>query len=193
MTVRSSMASLIFKLRAMTETEKSVETLQGEDLWTDERLQVFLDQVRTSYYSLDLIPVPLYVDGTRETTIYQIPLSNTGWFEPAGDDSPLVVVDILGNEAPTHTIDLDTGTITFSADTSGRSYYLRGSWYNLKKAAAEIWLEKAAQRAQLIEWKAGQHSLKEDDEFKHCMTMYKMYAGGVQVIRLRRAGYADSV
>ena len=193
MAVRSSMADLIFRLRAMTETEEGTETLDQVDLWTDERVLSFLERERTDYYDLPLVITPLYVDGSRETRLYSIPLKRTENIEPAGEESIFKVVDSLGNAASDYTVSLDTGVITFTSDTNSKLYYVRCSWYNLRKAASEIWLEKASQRARLIEWKAGQHSLKEDDEYKHCLEMYKIYAGGIQATRLRKVGYANSV
>lgn len=193
MAVRTSMTSLIFRLRTMTETEQGTETLQDEDLWTDARLQEFLDSNRTDHVNIQLVPVPYYVDGTWTTIRYEIPIGNSQNIEPSGSDSLFAVVDSIGNAAPSHTVYLDAGYIIFDSTTSGLAYFLRASWYDIRHAAAEIWKQKAAQRASLIEWKAGQHSLKEDQEYKHCIEMYRLYASGIRAVRLRKEGYANSV
>lgn len=190
MAARTGMTEILSRLRIMTETVASVETVGTADPWTDDALQAILDRKRVDIFDEPLVAVPLYTSGTREYLRYEFP----SWLKSAtlerdGTSGAFSVVDNLGNAAPTYTIYWDAGYIEFAADTAGTSYYLRARVFDLRGCAAEVWNQKAGLRAKLIQWKAGDHTLYEDQEYDHCIQMAKHYGGGLVLNRVRRAGY----
>ena len=185
---RATMADLIQELRALTDTAENQVVIGGTSYWTDDQLQDILDRHKSFVVDVALVPAPGYVSGTRVTTDYYIPVDIQSRYM----ETDLTVVDSLGNTPEIgYTADLPGQRIVFDSDTDGTAYYLRGTVYGMRACAAEVWQQKAAQRAALINWKAGGQTLNEDQEYQHCVEMYKLYGGFValKTARLTKVGY----
>lgn len=183
--MRDSMAPLIAELRVLTDTVDTSDNAQIDfGVWSDDYLQSVMDiNARTELVDVALIPVR---DIEGSYTRYTIPVARNTWVEDGA-----VVVDGLGDAAIGYTLDLNTRTVTFEEDTAGKSYYIRGTAFNLYEAAAEVWFRKAGLRASMISVKAGDHTLREDQEYAHCMERYRFFRGArVTHIRLRKNEYA---
>lgn len=191
MAARSGMVSLIDDLRSMTSTAPDEVTINGVAYWSDEQLQARLDSTRVEYIDIPLAKLPLRVAGETTFTRYYIPQMVNDKLETAETTGAFTVVDIQGYSAPSYTYDASSKLILFAADTGGIEYYLRARGYDLDYTASQIWFEKAGHRVSLIEWKAGAHSMKEDDEYNHCIEMANRYSrkNGLQFTRLTGVGY----
>lgn len=185
---RASMADFIAKLRLMTEAETASEDVDGEAYWTDEQLEEILDENGVDLLDIQLNPKPLMVSGSLEWTRYYIPAHISKFLEGGAE---LSVVDSRGIAAPSYTLHRERRLIEFDADTGGLSYYLRGRAYDLNSAAAEVWLRKASLRSKLVDFRTGAMNIKEDQEWQHCMDMYRQYStqAGFKVVSIKRTGY----
>lgn len=195
MAARSGMASLILELRGFTDTKEQDVEVNGVAYWTDEQLQNVLDLYRKDVLDAELVSVPLMVNGVTEWTRYYIPLAIGHYLETDATPGAFSIVDVVGAAAPSHTVDIRAMTVVFNANTNGLEYFLRGRTYDVRAAAAHVWFMKAGHRAELIEWKAGGHTLSEDQEYQHCLEMYRLYSSfrGIGVTRLVRRGYSAQV
>jgi hypothetical protein len=186
------MALIIAQLRTMTDAEESEVTVNDVAYWTDVQLQEILDHSSTDVLDVDLTSVPFRESGTITYKRYYIPDTvPSQWLER---DAALEVVDVLGNliSSSNYTYYPGRRLIEFTADTGGTSYRLRGLMFNMNAAASEVWKQKAAHRAELVEWKAGPHAVREDDMYQHCLQMAQFYstkASGMSLTRLRRVDY----
>ncbi len=189
MAARLGMVELIALLRQLTDAESQTEQVNGAYLFDDDHLQEILDQHRYDFFDVLLTPVPLMESGSRVTKRYNWPRYITH-VERDATAGAFSVVDAAGNAASGYTVYYDAKYIEFDADTTGRTYYLRCRQYNVNRAAAEIWLLKANLRASLIRWKAGDNTLYEDQEYRHCMEQYRFFRSrGVGSVPLRRVDY----
>lgn len=185
---RTGMASLILELRGLTDAEAGQTIVDGIPYWSDDQLQDILDNNSSAIDDVLLVRVPVKVNGTLVYTRYDFPTAISRWIDTEFD-----VVDIQGVVVSTddYTYNAAYRRIEFDVDTGGISYYLRGREFNMSASAGEVWLKKAGHRAALVEWKAGAQSIKEDQEWQHCMKMYQQVSsqGGIKNVRLRRVDY----
>lgn len=207
---RSTMTELISQLRVMTEASASTETVNGVLYWTDDQLQSILDRHSTYWNRLALVPLRAVAAGNvAQYRIYPFPLEVGQWIERDGNTLALSIQDSNGNIILVGagdddiSIDYDKRQVVFNSDTSGQIYYMTATSYNLYAAAAEVWQTKASLRTSLIDWRSDNHSLKEDQEYQHCMEQYTLYSGkaanGFQATRFVRVdeaydyGYFNSI
>lgn len=183
MAVRGGMVDLLSQLRRMTATEVESDTLNGTLLWTDEVLQETLDKYRTVRRYVPLIPAPTYEPISAVAYYdYYIPPDFGKWIET--DDTPqaFIITDAKGipytrgSLDQQYQVDLAEGKISFNTNRGGETFYITARTYDLNKAAAEIWLTKASLRASLIQWKTDNHTLREDQEYQHCLEQYRFYS-----------------
>lgn len=190
MAARPGMTTIILELRSLTDAAEEQTVIGDVSYWTDDQLQDILDKYRQDVLDTSLTPYSAYDAGVWATKRYYIPDSvNARYVE--NDTSVLSVVDSLGNPAPAYTFDVAGRQFNFTDDTQGTAYFMRARLYDIRLAAAYVWLQKAAHRVALIDWKAGGQTLSEDQEYQHCMEMYKLFSGykGIQATRLTKVGY----
>lgn len=192
---RLGMATLIAELRGMTDTAADQYSVGGQSYWSDDHLQAKLDQTQKIVWDVSLLKTQHYENGVAKYTRYYIPIEVGTWLEGSETTGAFEVVNSLGNTAPVYTATPEVGLIVFNADTGGTEYFLRARSYDLRAAAAQIWLDKAGHSTKLIEWKAGGHTLKENLEHDHCMKMYEVYSyyQGLGTTQLRKSGYSWQV
>jgi hypothetical protein len=179
----------------MTDTSETEVQINGVQYWTDDQLQDILDQHRDEVIDEALLPVGYMEAGSKVYKKYFIPHTVGKYVETVDSGADVFsIVDTLGVAAPTYTVDFNAQLVTFAATTDGHSYFLRCRRYDVRASAAQVWLDKAAHRYQLIKWKAGAHTLDEDIEYQHCLQMHQKYGAfsGVGVTRLRRIDYGSS-
>lgn len=183
--MRDSMALIVAELRVMTDTvDLTDDAAIDYGVWTDDYLQSVLD-VSASRQLVDVELRPIS-DVEGNYTLYETPLGRNVWVEDGA-----VLVDSQGVQPAGYTIDYQTKLVTFLSDTDGETFYIRGASYDLYEAAAEVWFKKAGLRASMISVKVGDHTLREDQEYIHCMDRYKFYKGArLSHVRLSKAGYA---
>lgn len=184
--MRETMATLVAELRVLTDTVDTTDDAQIDfGVWSDDYLQAILEiNARQDLRDLPLIPERT-VDGDYLT--YRVPVGRSTWIEDGA-----VIVDGSGVEADC-TLDLTTRLVAFPISTGGAAYYIRGTAYDLYEAAAEVWFRKAGLRSSMISVKAGDHTLREDQEYAHCMERYRFFRGArITHIRLRKNEYAPN-
>ncbi|MBE7512563.1 MAG: hypothetical protein HS103_07090 [Anaerolineales bacterium] len=163
---RSGMATVIAQLRLLTNTTPTDVTLAGVPYWTDDQLQAELDRMATVHSRLGLIAVT-----PPPVTVYRIPLSDP--LEEAGTDSGFAVRDRRGavvNPA-LYAVNYAARRITFLSETGGARYVLDCRVYNLHRAAAAVWAQKAALAAAKLDWEAEGRGVRAAQEHAHCLRM----------------------
>lgn len=196
MAVRVGMTDLILELRGMTQTVDDPNDVGNN--WSDENLQTELDYHVKEAIRVPLRPIPK-VNPTNTLTYFDYVWSTSmgRWIERpiTGDinDRFLVqetngIVRYFGASENFYLIDWAIPKIYFNADTSGIGLVLSCRVYDLNKAAANIWLQKAGRRSDLFNWKTDNHTMNEGDTYKTCMDQYQYYSnlGGWTFTRLIR-------
>lgn len=173
---RTSMSSLITRLRGMTNAGTADYTIAGSAYWTDDQLQEVLDQHRRDLNRVVLDPEPEYAGGTAYYYDYYAPVGNLEAYN-ATDANVFQVEDMDGDAAGTadYTADYLRGVIRFDADQGGTSYYLRGRTYNVNAAAADVWRRKAAHVADRFDIATDNHRLSRSQMIQQYLAMAQNY------------------
>lgn len=172
MSARSGMTTLIRRLRGMTSAGTADATIGTVVWWSDDHLQEVLD-----LYRQELVDTPLTPRGeydTWGTLRYYDYTTRYGDLEEAASGSVYWTVNTAEGTAwgtASYTVDYAVGLIRFSADTAGSAYYLRARSYNLNRAAADVWRQKAANAAAFYSFSTDSQSFSRSQWFDHCMTM----------------------
>lgn len=179
------MASVITKVRALCYAGTADYTVYGVNYWSDDQVQAVLDRYRAAYKRLQLTPMEDYIDGAYSYTEYPLPaeLENV-----EGTASGWALRTVDGGTVPSYTANLDAGVITFDASTGGTAYYLDCRNYDINRAAAEIWRQKAAHTAEWFDVKTDNHDLKRSQAAAHCLKMaaeFERRAGPISVQMVR--------
>lgn len=182
MTARLGMATLIARLRSMTDADEDEFTLAGEVYWTDEHLQAELDKERQDVFQEAIAPVPSYAtDNAVQYQDYYWTLPNveeadsgaTGWLLQDGNSNTVDSADYTVNYQARH--------IRFVATTDGSAYYLTYRAFDLNRAAAEVWTQKAANVASRFDVKTDNHQLSRSQlrtSFLNMAKEFRRKAGG---------------
>jgi hypothetical protein len=195
MAARLGMLSLIASVRGKAAARSDETTIDAVTYWTDDQLQAILDQFSYDVTDVALRVKPYMVDGVTVYREYYIPNTVPAYLEGAETDDAFLVVDSRGFAAPAYTYDGNLRKITLAVSGTGTEYYLRAKAFDLDRAVAEVWLQKAGHRADLITWKAGTYTLEEDTEYAQCMAKYHEYLGKGRggVVTMNRVDYANSI
>lgn len=197
MAVRPSMADIILQLRGLTDATLGETTVNGIDYWDDEQLQAILDYYRVDALDVPLLPASQLINGSVVYLRYYFPDDMMSTLE-----TDFILRDSNGTQVVSWSYAPGTRYVLFAANQLANTITLTGNSYNLRKAAARVWLTKASQRSQLIDWKAGGQTMSEDQEYQHCMLKFQEFAGaegigglipgipsGSRSVRLKREGY----
>lgn len=190
MTVRETLTSVLNELKSLCDLTNITEASADYGHFSDEELQTALDKWgREEIYDWLLVPVSRMTNGSHETVTYLFPTPGAYFWPEA-----YTVVDSTGTEASGYSVNYDTGVVTFLADTSGKTYYARGNGFWLDRVAAHVWKKKAGLRAKLIQFKAGDHTLYEQQEYEHCLAMAFQFGGKrVKTTRRQRTDYVSGL
>jgi hypothetical protein len=170
MPVRDGMDSLIERLRGLTVAGTADYTLGDVVYWTDEQLQDALDDQRR-----DVVREPLRVVGEMTSggsLVYHDYYWRSDDVEGAASGTEAwKVQDSTGATIGTanYTINPRAKHIRFTADTRGTAYVLSYRTYDLYRAAAEVWEEKAGHAHARFDLKTDNHDMKRSQIFTHCM------------------------
>jgi len=190
MSLRPTITSVLAELRVLCDLTNITEASADFGHFSDEELQTTLDKRgREEIRDWQLEPIRLRTGGVSATLTYSFP-SPGFYFWP----EVYTVVDNLGTEATGYTVDYATGLVTFETDQGGKAYFARGNGFWLDRTAAYIWRQKAGLRVSHIQFKAGDHTLYEQQEYDHCLAMAKMFGGNkVKFSLRRRVDYASGL
>ena len=168
MTVRTSMSDLIATLRGFTSA--------GTADFSDAQMQTILDRYKTDLNNVQIYPDPQYnSSGVVEYKVYTTPakfLESTD-----GGTARFLVTDGLGSALGTSlwSADYENGIVTFVSDQGGLNRCIMGHSFDVYAAAADIWSQKAAAYATLIDFSTDNHSVKRSHIIKACQDMADKY------------------
>jgi hypothetical protein len=190
MTARSGMSNLIARLRSMTDAgvgQYSLVQSGGAALyWTDEQLQDRLDAHRVDLNRWILHPAPEVITGDT----YDYYIGRGCLEEAASGESHWAVIDGHGNTADEedYSVDYIGGVIRFNTDQAARLYYLRARAYQMERAAAAVWREKAAHYASAYDLHADDQTFSRSQRHSQALeqaTYWERLAGG-RSVRIQR-------
>lgn len=175
MAVRTGMSDLIRQLRQMAQAENNEYELAGETYWDDTHLQDVLDMYREDIYEEPIYPIPQFLNGV---TVYQNYYWSNGNSERAESGSAVwSMMNTNGSAVGTaaYTVDYNAQRIRFGTPTNGEQYRLTYSYYDMNRAAAEVWRLKAANVANRFDIKTDNHDLKRNQLRQNYLDMAKFY------------------
>lgn len=182
MTVRTGMLDLILRLRAMTDAQPDEFTVAGESWWSNDHLQAVLDRYRTDQYYEAMEPTVTYDSALN--VLYQDYYFSRGDVEQLASGSAVWKLENTnGAVAGTadYSVNYSAQHIRFNASTNGGLYYLTYRSYDLNKAAADVWTQKAASVSGRFDISTDNHSLSRSQLIKHYTQMadyYRKRSGG---------------
>lgn len=182
MTARSGMNDLIDELRTLCAAGASDYTVGATTYWSDDQLQTILDRYRTDIKFYELAPIEEYASGAYVYKDYPIPYK---YIEQSVD-----VLDMQGDAYGTalYSVDYDRGMVSFVADTGGAAVYINAAVYDLYRAAADVWRQKAAHVASRYDVKTDNQTLTRSQLMKQALEMAQLYDGmaGPQTVQVYR-------
>lgn len=187
MSARAGMSNLITRLRAMTNAGTADYTLAGGTFWTDDQLQDTLDRRQWRHDREYLEGVPGYEGGIVTYTEYCFECGNVE--EAAGGSAVWRVETSDGTNVGTaqYSVNYNQRRITFNADQGGTPYYLTYYTYDLERAAADVWDDKAAHVTDSFDLRTDNHDLKRSQKY----AMYKAEAAKWRNRAKPRAGLLE--
>lgn len=196
-TARSGLTDLIIHLRAMANVGSNDYSVGGLQFWTDKQIQDALDRSRKDHYRQQLSPTQTYSGGTVVWKDYYIDAENIE--KTTGGTSIFYLEDSAGVQVGTalYTVDYARGHVSFGADTGGSSYFWYGRSYDLNRAAADVWRQKASHYAMQFNFSTDNHRIDRGKVYEQCLAMADYYeqrssSGAGQVVTIYRSdNYAE--
>lgn len=191
MATRDGMNDVIMRLRGMCAAAEDEYTVFDVTYWTDEQLQDALDAERVDVKREVLTSRPDY--GAGGTVTYRdyyfryadVEGTATGaeaWLVQDGEGNTVAGTAYVVNERARH--------IRFAADTGGTTNYrLSYRTYDLNRAAAAVWHEKAGHVASRFDLATDNHDMKRSQLYKHYSdraAFYRQQAGAGVAYKRRR-------
>lgn len=173
--LRPGMEAIVGQLRKYGQASQTDE-FNGETYWTDVQLQEIAD-TRSERLIVKLMPVAS--SGRTLFTLKDSPRHY--WFETdtygvlqISDDATLLVVPTASVYTPMR------AEVSFSEALSSRyEYAIEGYATNIYLALADLWEQKAAQRYDFVDFKAGNNKVNLSQEHQHCLAMMAHYRNRV--------------
>lgn len=193
-TARAGMVDLIADLRGMTDTGSNDYTIGGRPYWTDRQLEDVLDRCRVDHYRADLAPVLTY-EGAG-TIVYKNYYTGVNNIERTTDGTAIFRIEdatgaVIGTAS--YSMDYRVGHAVFGADTDGSVYLWTGRSYDLDRAAALVWRQKAAHYTTAFSFTTDNHRVDKGAIYKQCLQMaeyYEQRSSTPQVVTMYRSDAA---
>lgn len=173
--VRPGMQQIVAQLRKYGQASLTDE-FNGTTYWTDEQLQDIAD-TRSERLLVKLVPVE-----SSGRTLFQIKdQPRHYWFETdtygvlqISDDDTILNIPTASVYTPIR------AEVAFSEPFSSRyEYAIEGYATNLYMALADLWEQKAAQRYDYVDFKAGNNKVSLNQEVQQCLAMMAHYRNRV--------------
>lgn len=170
MAARASMADLITTVRGFTSA--------GTADFTDVQIQTVLDR-----YASVLRDAMLYAQSTMTaggTVVFTDYITPAHWLESTdGGTARFIVTDGIGGVQGTAlwSADYQNGQVTFGADQAGSARYITARSYDVYAASADIWRQKAASVAMMVDFSTLGQSVKRSHIVDQCNAMARYYGG----------------
>jgi hypothetical protein len=167
--VRSTLADLIARLRGMVNAGLADYTINSQPFWTNAHLQEVLDRYRQDVYRAPLTPTQTYAGGSVEYRHYYADAENLE--ATSGGTAIFYLQDAAGSAIGTalYSMDYARGHAEFVADTGGSAYYWTGRVFDLNRAAADVWRQKAAHYADRFSFQTDNHRVQLGDLQKQAL------------------------
>ena len=163
MPIRPNMQPLIDYLRQQGQANLS-DSFYGVSYWSDQQLQDILDQHKI----IDAFPaIPKKHDGTK----WGIIVPPYVYIDP---DEVYFLDNELDSLTLSYTYDMWTKVFTFDSAPPTLSA-IGGDYVHMFNALADLWGQKAAQRFQYVDSRAGQNVLHLQQEYQHCIERQQYY------------------
>ncbi len=165
MAARAGMSNLITRLRSMTNAGTADYTLSGGTYWTDDQLQSKLDMHSSRIERENLTREPAYEGGTVTYTEFTFEHGNV---EEAGTATRWRVETSTGTNIATseYTVSYDQRRLTFTNDQGGTPYFLTYYSFDMERAAAAVWDDKAAHVSDSFDLKTDNHDMKRSQKYQ---------------------------
>lgn len=189
MAARTGMANLIKRLRVITHIGTADFTVNSVAYYSDDFVEDTLDTYRMDINRRPIQPIVEYNGGTAQYFTYYLGYGNLE--EPTSGDQYFQIEDSDGANVGTanYTLDPLAGVVRFSADQGGTAYYLTARSYNLNRAAADIFREKASWAAEGYDFAADQQRFNRSQKYRHYKELAAEYdkKGGVMSVQMVRS------
>jgi hypothetical protein len=174
---RASMANLVSTLRGLTNTGFNDYVIAGQAYWTDKHLQSVLDRYKTDIREAGLTPCPMRnTGGSIDYKEYQ---THAHWLEStdSSGSARFIITDVTGTVQVSSlwSADYENGVITFVSDQANASRFLTAHSYDIYAAAADVWRQKAASYATMIDFSTINQTIKRSHIVSQCEAMAKRY------------------
>lgn len=191
MAARDGMANIILALRAFAQASTSEYTLGSETYFTDDHLEDVLDRHRRDVFFYPLV-AEARVNTAGNAQYFDFYFEGGYWEEANGGTAVWLIQDGTGAHIGTasYTVDYAAGFVRFTTDTQGTaSYYLTGRKYDLNRAIAYVWRQKAANVANRVDFESDNHMFKASQLAEHYLKMASQYEreAGASFRRLTRS------
>jgi hypothetical protein len=170
MAIREGMTNIVALIRQYGHVSTDDMTLGDIVYWTDEQLQDIADA--NSYRRLIAITPATF--GNK--TVYSLNIPRHYYAESTTLAAYTVTGETKVAVETLFTYDMRKAEVTFESDLSSTTkYYVEASFTNLYEALADLWGQKAVQRADYVAFKGGDNKMDMDQEYNHCLDREKHY------------------
>lgn len=163
---RSGMSDLISQFRSgVGET--------GTAIFSDDRIQTLLEHTKLEINQEPLLAISSWLNGTTLFLQYQ---SAFRYLEGTASGTAISrIVNFGGTVVTDFSSDFNNGLFTFTSTQSGSARYLTSRSYDLNKAIAEGWKEKAGYYATSFDFRLEGRQYSKSQIITHCMSMAKQF------------------
>jgi hypothetical protein len=175
MTARTGMVDLLTELRGMTHAGTADYSVAAVSYWSDDQLQQVLDRARQDYYRASLAAQETYEGGSVVYKTYFTGVENLE--KTTGGTTIFWLEDGAGNRVGTaqYSVDYQRGEVTFGENTGGSALYWSGRAYDLNRAAANVWRQKAGHYAGMYTFSTDNHKVEKGALQEHALKMAAYY------------------
>ena len=165
MAIRLSMTKPVRYLRQYGNAAED-DVFSGVTFWTDDQLLEIMDRFGQR-------GTHLMVPATQDYLTYVVNLPEHQFI----DSDTIVVIDSAGDTvSTTYTLNADRLELVFdSALDDDETYFIEALFFNMWLCLADLWQQKAGQRAGFVDFKAGQNTIKLGQERDYCLKMSHHY------------------
>lgn len=161
---RTGLSDLRSTLRQLAEAGTADFSINGTAYFTDDQLDTILDLYRKDIVFFEMEAIPYKTASEIVYNEYKIHYRDLE--QTTGGTAIFYVQDASGNVQGTasYSVDYSRGIVTFETDTDGVAYFITARSYDLRGAAAEVWLRKGSVSGFSVEYQ--KHCLKLSESFK---------------------------
>lgn len=151
----------------------------GQSTWTDAEILDILDRHREDFYREQLKPISQMIDNNGTISyVYHEYASVHQWLEGSRSGTTAWRIYNQGGTVSgtaDYTADYRRGRIRFDADQGGSAVFLDARSYDVFRAIADLWRERASSLSERYDVDIDGHKLSRSQAFRHCIQMADYY------------------